>query len=202
MGFDLHGLAPHNPNNHKKPTPLDWTRTDLSEDEKEKYFKASDDYQDKVRGEYFRANAWWWRPIWNFTCSVAGDILTLKDIERGHYNDFHKISKTKANRIAKRLRAEIKKGTAKKCEDDWKRRNDIAKIKNEKIEKEISALREKAILETGNSNIVPADYPKLLKKEWDELFRKKSWDSSYPFSVKVLEQFAEFCEQSGGFEIG
>ena len=53
---------------------------------------------------------WWGRPLWQFVTGVCEGILTEKDIERGSFNDGHKISKTKANKIAKRLFKLIKNG--------------------------------------------------------------------------------------------
>ena len=143
MGFDLYGLAPHNPNNHEKPPSLDWTRTDLTEDEKNEYFKASDDYQNKVRGEYFRANVWWWRPIWSFVCRYCDDILTESDMEKGFYNDCKAISKTKADRIAKRLNKKIKDGTAAEFETNYKERAEKAKKLNDAIQEKLDLISER-----------------------------------------------------------
>ena len=39
------------------------------------------------------------------------------------------------------------------------------------------------------------------KKEWDSLYEKKLWEANYPFSVSHVEEFAEFAENSGGFQI-
>ena len=58
----------------------------------------------KEEGDYFRANVWWWRPLWQYVSITCEDILTENDMERGSYNDGHRISKTKANRIASRLK--------------------------------------------------------------------------------------------------
>ena len=201
MGFDLYGLAPHNPDNLKAPD-IDWSRTDITEDEKKEYFKASDDHRNKVRGEYFRANVWWWRPIWNFTCNVCENILTNKDMDRGQSNDFHKISKTKAKRIAIKLRKAIENGTAQKYEDDYKKRSKIAKELNDEIKSAMKLVEDEAKRVTKNQNLAPCDYPKEYKDKWDELYNKKAWDDSYPFEVEFLRDFADFCELSGGFEIG
>jgi hypothetical protein len=74
----------------------------------------------------------------------------------GSWNDGHKISKTKATRIGKRLKKLLRDGTAK-------------------------------------------DYEKLNNAEFDSDGNKQEVD--YPFYTDNLEEFAEFCINSGGFEI-
>ena len=94
MGFDLYGLSPQS--NVPKPVVTDWND--------KKQTKAYFNYQENTVGSYFRANVWWWRPLWEYVCMNCDDILTLDDVEHGEFNDGHKISKTKAKKIAARLR--------------------------------------------------------------------------------------------------
>ena len=49
--------------------------------------------------------------------------------------------------------------------------------------------------------LAPIDYPKDLKKKFDELMDKRDWASSYPINRQNIEDFALFAEQSGGFSI-
>ena len=114
MGFDVYGLKPINPNNLVKPT-IDW-EVKHTEKEKRKYFDALDKYESEVVGHYFRNNVWFWRPLWMFVCKNCSDILSEKNMEMGTYNDGHKISKTKATRIGKRLKKLLRDGTAKDFE--------------------------------------------------------------------------------------
>ena len=37
-------------------------------------------------GHYFRANVWYWRPIWGFIKQELPDLLTQEQIEGGEYN--------------------------------------------------------------------------------------------------------------------
>ena len=53
-----------------------------------------------------------------------------------------------------------------------------------------------------NDSLVPRDYPKKDLDKWERIYKKRNHDASYPFSVKNVEEFAEFCEHSGGFSIG
>ena len=102
MGFDLSGINP----NVSRPEPELPPFPERTDKDWEKYH----DWQEENCGTYFRNNVWFWRPLWNFVTGVCDDILTEKDIEKGSFNDGHKISKTKANKIAKRLFKLIKNG--------------------------------------------------------------------------------------------
>ena len=75
-----------------------------------------------VKGDYFRANVWYWRPLWAFICDSCSNILTLKDMERGCNNNGHTISKTKSKRIANRLRKFLKEGDVDAYESYYKRK--------------------------------------------------------------------------------
>ena len=63
------------------------------------------------KGEYFRNNVWYWRPLWSYICNECDDILTIKEAEGGSYNDGLKITKSKAEKIAKRIQERIDDGS-------------------------------------------------------------------------------------------
>jgi hypothetical protein len=185
MGFDLYGLNPKG--DIPKPVITDW------EDEKQAddFFK----YQDETPGSYFRANVWWWRPLWQYVTVACYDILTEKDMERGDYNDGHRISKTKANRIASRLKKLDKNGSIMKYESEYK-----AYLK--------SLPREDCNICEGTG--VREDEIGRKAREKDEEYKcngclgegkRDNFDTHYPFESEEVIRFAEFCEQSGGFEI-
>ena len=50
-------------------------------------------------------------------------------------------------------------------------------------------------------NLVPRDYPEPYRTEWKEAYAKENWAASYPFYAENVKNFAEFCQESGGFEI-
>jgi len=77
-----------------------------------------------IKGEYFRANVWWWRPLWKFVCNYSDDILNEEDKERGTWNDWHEITNKKANKIADRIYDLDKKGEIKKYEKEYKKEID------------------------------------------------------------------------------
>ena len=81
MGFDLYGLNPKG--DIPKPVITDWEDKKQTDD----FFK----YQDETPGSYFRTNVWYWRPLWQYVSVVCENILTEKDMERGEFNDGHRI---------------------------------------------------------------------------------------------------------------
>ena len=141
MGFDLYGMNPQ----ADTPEPA-WTKGDpwvrktqddcLDEnssatqmeinpqlkEEYDDYMKTKLEWQDSTHGAYFRNNVWFWRPLWNFISGCCADILTEKDIESGYMNDGHRISNTKAKRIAIRLRKFFKDGSVDAYESWYSRK--------------------------------------------------------------------------------
>ena len=116
MGFDLSGMNP----NVTRPQPELPPFTDRTDKDWEKY----QDWQEENCGVYFRNNVWWWRPLWNFVTCTCENVLTDKDVEKGSFNDGHKISKTKANRIASRLYSMINNGQVREYEREYKKHLD------------------------------------------------------------------------------
>ena len=149
MGFDLSGMNPNMTRPEPKLPPFP-ERTD-------KDWEAYHDWQEENCGVYFRNNVWSWRPLWHYVSSVCGNILTDKDIGSGTYNDGHKICKTKANRIARRLFKLIRMGNVKAYESAYRKHQ--------------------------------------------QSLSEDDWDRSYPFSEDNVREFANFCLNSGGFEI-
>ena len=112
MGFDLSGLNPNLGSPEPELPPL----TERTDDDWGAYHKL----QEENCGVYFRNNVWAWRPLWHFVTGICDDILTEKDIESGSFNDGHRISEAKADRIAKRLFRLIKNGDVNLYEKSYK----------------------------------------------------------------------------------
>tara|TARA_R100000654_G_scaffold4436_2_gene13149 strand:- start:2904 stop:3509 length:606 start_codon:yes stop_codon:yes gene_type:complete len=200
MGFDLHGLKPQE--NTKKPEILikhqsGWQIED--EATQKEWYNAYEEWELENPGVYFRNNVWWWRPLWHYVCIACHGILSGKDIANGQFNGGHRISKTKSLRIAAKLRARIKSGDVVDYYDRHQKEYNEAKEHNKKIQILIDALHERVKEQYGD--IVPRDYPEPHKTDWDNLQAQKKWEASYPFDINNVKEFAEFCEQSGGFEI-
>ena len=147
------------------------------------------------KGEYFRNNVWWWRPLAQYVIDHT-NCVSEEDAEKWGYNDGHEVSEEEAKAIAKQLRHLIKTGQARKHEKEYEKERKKAEAFNNKIEKQLNALQEKI-----GKDIAPNDYSKEDKKKWDDLYEKKIWGANYPFSVNNVAEFAEFCEDSRGFKI-
>ena len=183
MGFDLSGLNP----NMTRPEPKLPPFPERTDKDWEKYH----DWQEENCGTYFRNNVWWWRPLWHFVTGACDDILTEKDMEQGSCNDGHKISKTKAVKIAKKLHKLIKTDQVKAYESMYK--------------------KELASLEQVDCDICDAtgkrqEPPKTGAGDrecngCDGTGKQDDWAKSYPFSEDNVRQFANFCANSGGFRI-
>ena len=210
MGFDLYGL---NPTVNKKYPPryneimeeygkdgmLNWKK-DIPEDIKDEYFELKDNYEEENPGSYFRNNVWFWRPLWSFVCVSCDDFLKEKDMSNGNYNDAHKISKTKAIKIGKRLSKLLADGTVDSVERRYELRKAKADVHNKRVQKNLDKIT-KDCQDMHGKDLVPAHFPEPFKTSWDKMYATKMWDSDYPFRRDNIEDFAKFCLQSGGFTI-
>ena len=68
------------------------------------------------RGEYFRNNVWWWRPLWNYCCEVSEEA---RSVENGHTNDGDGLDGDGSIALAKALLAEINSGRTKAYQDEY-----------------------------------------------------------------------------------
>ena len=203
MGFDLYGERPTVKTGTVKPKEIDWDNA--TDDENDIYWKAQDKFRAENPGDYFRANVWGWRPIWNFTCEMCPDILTEEDLERGHYNDNHLIEEDRARDIAKRLREkmDLAKERQKKYEAESPNKikfNNMLEEAGDFLFKEISKPKNKLISCPGDMETYdPENY-----KRWKSLLHSQGTkfdDTSYPVNAEWIEEFANFAEHSGGFRI-
>ena len=183
MGFDLSGMNPNLTRQEPELPPFQ-ERTD-------KDWEKYTDWQEENCGTYFRNNVWWWRPLWHFVCSSCENILTDKDIEQGSWNDGHKISKTKADRIAIRLYGMIDNGQVKKYEEmHTEHLNSL-----EQVDCDICDA-------TGKRQEPPKTGAGDVKcNGCNGKGKTDDWAKSYPFSEENVRQFANFCMNSGGFRI-
>ena len=184
MGFDLSGMNP----NITRPEPELPPFQERTDKDWEKYH----DWQDDNCGVYFRNSVWEWRPLWDFVTATCNDILTEKNIRGGEFNDGHRISKTKADKVAKKLHKLIETGQVKAYESMYKEEIDSL----EQVDCDLCET-------TGRRNKPPkpgaGDYMEC--NGCNGTGKKDAWAKSYPFSEDNVRRFANFCLNSGGFEI-
>lgn len=200
MGMDLYGLNPHNPKKLIRPT-MDWDKEHTEED-KDIFFKSLQYYEKNVPGHYFRNNCWWWRPLWDYVY-YSTNLLTDNEYSRGHHNDGQKIKAKKAMALSTKLHKLIDSGHTKEYEEEYTKDYKEAQKHNEKIEKAQAILNEVVRNEVGDTSewMAPANFPEHHKQEWERLMNNRKIQGMYPFSVENVREFANFCYQSGGFEI-
>jgi len=214
MGFDVYGVKPKE--NTKLPKWIadlekleynkKWEKIEEKtkkhpEGRKDEYFEAKNQWESDNRGVYFRNNVWWWRPLWEYVCLTCDDIISNEEMNGGCVNDGTLIDEDKATSIAKRLSEKLADGSVQNYEQRFMSIVLQARADNEEVDKETKALREEVIKVTGDKNIAPCNYPKKYKTRYDKIRAKENWDGHYPFTTENVEQFAKFCNESGGFEV-
>ena len=198
MGFDLYGLNPKIKEGSVKPERPNWNTA--TETEKDEYYSALDSFEAQNKGVYFRNNVWWWRPLAQYVIEQTKVITDQKKIDGFRYNDGVEISEEEAVQIAQQLKHLIKIGHTKKYEHVYMMTYKKAELNNKKVQKELDSFQ-KAMDKKHGKDIAPAEYPKEDFAKWNAIYAKMDNNGSYPFSEKNVKEFAEFAEQSGGFQI-
>ena len=130
-------------------------------------------------GSYFRANCWYWRPLWSYVISVTPD-LTKEEVQAGSDNSGNRIDEYVAKKIGNNILAEEKSGNLEKYYQD--RLDYLNNLPKETCYKCNGEQVENCIVCNGSGE-------------------KEHMDKSYPFSKELAVEFAKFCINSGGFEI-
>jgi hypothetical protein len=198
MGFDLYGVKPKIKEGSVKPERPDWNN--CSDAEKDEYFSAMDKFEQDNKGYYFRNNVWHWRPLAEYVIQHTKVITDEKKIQGFSYNDGVEISEEEAVQIAKQLKYLIKTGHTEKYAKEYMAVYKQAKINNIKIHEELDAFQ-KAMDKKHGKDIAPKDYPKADYEKWNVIYDKLDNNGNYPFHIENVKEFAEFAEQSGGFQI-
>jgi hypothetical protein len=158
------------------------------------------------KGEYFRNNVWWWRPLWGYCEENHADLADKAP--DAHSNSGDGLDANDALELGKRLLQDIETGVALKWQTEY--RNELASLpKNDCQYCDGTGIRAD---EVGIEHGMPT-------KELDEATailvgrthgycngcrgegKVVAWAANYPFDIQNLQAFAEFCVDSGGFEI-
>jgi hypothetical protein len=198
MGFDLYGVKPKIKEGSVKPKRPDWNN--CSDAEKDEYFDALSKFENENKGYYFRNNVWHWRPLAQYVIEHTKVITDQKKIEGFSYNDGVEISEQEAVQIARQLKHLIKTGHTEKYAEEYMAVYTQAKKNNIKVQKELETFQD-AMDKKHGKDIAPKDYPKDDYEKWNVIYSKFDNNGSYPFSIGNVKEFAEFAEQSGGFQI-
>jgi len=152
------------------------------------------DVYGKRKNTYFRNNVWYWKPLWDYVAETCD--LTEEEYEAGLSNDSKFISKATADGIAETLFTELSENRTQTFDLKYKKRIKNlplvpcklcggSGIRNDKYHK-------------GKCNVCNTERTRL---EGIPIGKELQWEASYPFAVDNVEEFAEFCRESDGFEI-
>jgi hypothetical protein len=158
------------------------------------------------KGEYFRNNVWWWRPLWDYCLNEHGDIAG--QVEHGHSNDGDGLDGESSHTLGLRLLEDVKTGR-------------VAEYK-QTYDKALSELP-RVSCDLCNSTGIRTDKlgleMKMNEKELDEASAiilgrthgycnachgygtQAHFGTNYPFDVDNVQEFAEFLVDCGGFQI-
>jgi hypothetical protein len=159
-------------------------------------------------GKYFRNNVWYWRPLWNYCCEVAPDIIGEELADIGHFNDGAGLDAAQAEQLGNRLIAEFVSGQT----EEAKRKYDLEISEIPLVDCtycETTGIRTDGV---GESMGMPTkelseDKAIILGRTHgtcnacDGLGKREHYATSYPFDVDNVVEFARFCIDSGGFAI-
>jgi hypothetical protein len=140
-----------------------------------------------TQGEYFHASMWCWPTLWKFVCDSCGDSLTEEDKEGGKYNGGHLIAKPKAMQVGAKLWSLLRTGEVAA----------YAAVTPPVLDEDAAeymrfreAFGHGGVCK-GTIVMTPGGEPVLqLRKARPE-----------PLDANVVAEFADFCLESGGFEI-
>ena len=104
--------------------------------------------------------------------------------------------------IGQQLDYLIKIGHTKQFEKDYEKIRKKIEKHNEKVEKELETFSQSVKKKLNDIGLAPKDFPEEDHKKWEEIYKKRNSDGSYPFSEENVKEFSEFCKNSGGFSIG
>ena len=158
------------------------------------------------RGEYFRNNVWWWRPLWNYCYNEHHEIAG--QVEHGHSNDGDGLDAEASRALGLRLMADVKSGRV----AEYKQAHDKALadlprilcdlceatgIRTDKIGLEMGM--DKKALDETNAIILGRTHGTC--NACHGYGTQAHFDTNYPFEVENVQEFAEFLLDCGGFQI-
>jgi hypothetical protein len=151
-----------------------------------------------VRGKndkYFRANCWHWRPLWDYCYQVAPHIIDEKTYNACQFNDGKGLDAIKADKLGMFLINLLASGEVEKYKADR--------------DKKLATLPPRLCLACNGSGTIASlvqhdnmyDTKTNPCKTCNGLGLRDNWEKSYPFKVEVVDEWAEFLIECGGFEV-
>ena len=139
-------------------------------------------------GKYFRNNVWWWRPLWDYCVSVYPPCEKVS----GHYNDGDGMDLRHSLQLANVLRKEISSGRTAQYAENYK-----------KFQETVPDEQCQICDGTGQrpDGLYGVEWKGKGCNGCDGKGTKRPWVTEYPFTVENVEEFANFLDCCGGFQI-
>jgi hypothetical protein len=137
------------------------------------------------KGEYFRNNVWWWRPLWDYCITHHPDPAAK--VENGHSNDGDGLNATDATKLGTLLKQDILSGKVDSYEEKYKQ--------------ELESLPMAKCEHCSGTGIRNDEYVQGTCNACQGEGKVKHWAASYPFNKENVQEFSEFLVNSGGFSI-
>jgi len=140
-------------------------------------------------GSYFRANVWYWHPLWDYCASVAKAVTDK--VKYAHFNDGDGLGKRDSLKLAKVLRGELDTGRTKEYVET--RDCELAKVPDIPCD---------TCGGVGKRADPPKTGPgKMVCNGCDGKGKIRPWETHYHLDVETVEEFVSFLEECGGFRI-
>lgn len=158
------------------------------------------------KGEYFRNNVWWWRPLADFVCNNYDDIA--QHCEHWHSNDGDGLDAEKSQELGERILADVASGMVAEYEKSYNAY--LATLERQKCELcEGTGIRTDAIgIEHGMpTKELSSEVAILVGRTHGNcnacsgVGTRENWWMNYPFNTQNVQSFAEFLVNCGGFKI-
>jgi len=140
-----------------------------------------------THGEYFRSSCWQWGPLWKLLCDTCGSILTEEDKKNGQYNIGHLITDPKAKQIGAKIWSMLRSGEVAAYAAATPPVLDEGTAAFMRLTEEALGRR----LGTGTVIVSQGGKPTVHLRD----------AKPEPLDLHFVAEFADFCLQSGGFEI-
>ena len=158
------------------------------------------------KGEYFRNNVWWWRPLADFVCNNYEDIA--QHCEHWHSNDGDGLNADQSRELGERILADVATGMVAEYEKSYN--SYLATLERQKCD-----LCEGTGIRTDEIGIKGGLHDQELSPEVAILVgrthgncnacsgvgTRENWWMNYPFNTQNVQSFAEFLVNCGGFKI-
>lgn len=158
------------------------------------------------KGKYFRNNLWWWRPVAEYCLNEHPDIAN--ECEHWHTNDGDGLSATSAKALGEALLSDVASGKAdefmaqyRKWQSEMPREKcdlcDSTGVRTDEVGRRMGM--PERVLDDATAIALGRTHGWCNACSGEGY--KDAWATNYPFSVENLQEFAEFCIASGGFQI-